>query len=200
VTVQRVCGNYSVFCPANSTTPTRVTAGYYSSASADGTTQTMQQPCPRPDMESLFCPGDGLTHPCPPGRFGNSSVGSLNSSLCSGLCVAGYYCPGSTTDTSMMSCGGLQWYAACRSAATAVVRCVADGSMRRNDDRYCPLGSETRQLVPTGWYSTPEGGNVTRRSGALVCDPGYYCIDSVRYECPAGAVAVESFRLCRLRV
>jgi hypothetical protein len=109
-----VCGNVSVFCVANATSPTPVTPGYYSVGSSNGTMQANQFMCPAAVTRaglSGYCPGDGLIRACPAGRFGNSTAIGSNSSLCSGPCPAGYYCPESSTEASTMPCGGVPWYA-----------------------------------------------------------------------------------------
>jgi hypothetical protein len=129
--VQLVCGNASVICPAMAAQPSPVTPGFYSVGSSNGTMQTNQFSCPAAvtrSLQSVYCPGDGLMHPCPPGRFGNSTATGLNSSLCSAPCPAGFYCPANaTTEKTLLPCGGLQWYvtslcwsASARALTTAV--------------------------------------------------------------------------------
>lgn len=54
---------------------------------------------------SVYCPGNGLLYPCPPGVYG--IVGGLNSSSCTGSCSPGYTCPSGSTNSTAGPCGGV---------------------------------------------------------------------------------------------
>lgn len=82
----------AVFCPAGSSAPLVVLAGYYSSEN-NRTTRVKQNVCP----VGSYCVS-GIIRDCPAGRFGRDE--KLFSPLCSGPCQLGHYCPpGSTTPT-----------------------------------------------------------------------------------------------------
>ena len=48
---------------------------------------------------------------------------------------------------------------------------------------YCPEYTMDPVAVPLGFYSTPEEGNVTLRSGVLKCPAGFVCVDGIKSEC-----------------
>ncbi len=80
--------------------------------------------------------------------------------MCVGPCQEGYYCPLGSVSATVTPCGAVTL--------------------------YCPLGSAAAMLVPTGWYSTPEEALDTVRSGAVPCEPGWYCFGARRSLCPNG--------------
>ena len=110
--------------------------------------------CPRGN----YCKNNVQTL-CPAGTYGNTL--GLSTPLCSGLCVAGFYCPEGTINYVLNRCGSV--------------------------DKYCPQGSATPQTAPEGYYTTPETGNVMTRTGIEICPLGHYCTGGVKYECPAGS-------------
>lgn len=79
----------------------------------------------------------------------------MTSSLCSGKCEAGYYCPAGSTSSRQAVCGGAEY--------------------------YCPAGSSAPQSVPSGAYSTPEAGPEYRRTGYELCAGDKVCRDGKRY-------------------
>ena len=90
-------------------------------------------------------------------RYGSSH--GLESSLCSGPCKGGYYCPMGSTRMDEYSCG--------------------------NSSFFCPEESFHRQSVQRGYYSSPEY-ETFRRYEELMCPPGSFCIKGTRYLCRAG--------------
>ncbi len=104
-----------------------------------------------------FCAG-GVRALCPAGRFGNTS--QMNSSLCSGSCEAGYLCVDGSVNATRERCG--------------------------RAEVYCPAGTPERLPVADGHYSAPLSAPPELRSEQLPCEPGYFCVQGVRYPCPAG--------------
>lgn len=92
-------------------------------------------------------------------------------------CAPGYYCPPASTSATMHDCG-------------------------MNASVYCPVGSYIPTRVSTGYYTVGSTGSglpvisypnrmqvsddVKNRAAQVQCEPGYYCIDGVRYICPRG--------------
>eukprot|EP00752_Nemacystus_decipiens_P010517 g9365.t1 len=87
-----VCGSPTVFCPAGSTNPVPVSAGYYSvGGGSDGTTRSSQVQC----EVGYYC-RDAVRTPCPAGTYGEST--GLRDAGCSGMCPAGMSCAEGTVD------------------------------------------------------------------------------------------------------
>lgn len=112
---------------------------------------------------------------CPAGRFGNST--GLNSSICSGWCQSGYYCPPGSTSATQMPCG--------------------------DRHSYCPLGSPLPLPAPSGrktisaLYDAATGedfGDGSTQIAAVVCSQGHYCSRGVEIPCPIGKYG-ESLQL-----
>lgn len=103
---------------------------------------------------------DYKRHPCPAGTYGNK-IG-LITSICSGLCPEGHYCPIQTINGYSYRCG--------------------------IPSLYCPLGSSKPLIVPNGYYSLNKindtGG--TMQSDIRICEAGSYCENGIKYKCPAG--------------
>jgi hypothetical protein len=114
-----------------------------------------------------YC-SDGVRRPCPPRTYGNTSL--LTDSSCSGVCPAGFFCPTGTISPFSNPCG--------------------DATV------YCPEGSHTPIEVPTGYYSVNDMNNadsdllddrhIKTRSAILPCPFGTFCLDGIKYACPAG--------------
>jgi hypothetical protein len=101
----QACGAASRFCPQGSGAFIVAAPGNYTAGSVDATTRTEQRVCPSPadtNGTAVFCV-DGVVTVCPAGTFG--IAGGLNSSLCSGLCTAGYACPAGSNSSTARDCG-----------------------------------------------------------------------------------------------
>ena len=128
-----ICSGASVYCPQGSAAAVAVSAGFYSAGGTSTYTQTMQLVCPSPsdpasNGSAVYCTGDGLIQVCPGGKFGNAS--GLTSSACSGPCLAGYYCPAGSANSTAFPCGGKNVYVvACHCVA------LSDGLLFPDD--YC---------------------------------------------------------------
>jgi hypothetical protein len=94
------------------------------------------------------------------GRYGSTVL--LNSSECSGPCAPGYYCPIGSTLALAQACG--------------------------NATVFCPSGSALPLPVLVGWYTTPDGqfDPVSRRSSAVQCAAGEFCVGGIRAPCEGG--------------
>ncbi|GMF24118.1 unnamed protein product [Phytophthora lilii] len=179
------CGDASVFCPSGSSVPTPVWPGYYTVRqlpngadslliSDDGFEkysvasfgeQALKNEAIR-DGQRICEPGtfclDGKKYLCPAGRYGDQS--GETSPLCAGTCTRGYYCPEGSTSPMQRECG-------------------ADGLI-------CRTGSSEPQLINQGYYSI--GITNTTRFFQRPCEPGYFCVDGVKYQCPAGTYGATS--------
>ncbi|KAG3078989.1 hypothetical protein PI125_g20831 [Phytophthora idaei] len=176
----RICGDSSVFCPSGSAVPTPVSTGYYtvqpppfeadslvvSDANAEAYSVDSLKNGGILDGQRICEPGtfcvDGKKSLCPAGRYGDKS--GETSPLCAGLCTRGYYCPEGSTSSKQIECGG--------------------------DGVICRTGSPEPQLIPKGYYSI--GITNATRFFQRPCEPGYYCVNGVKYQCPAGTYGATS--------
>jgi hypothetical protein len=104
---------------------------------------------------------NGIKNMCPSGFYGSSP--GLNSSLCSGLCPAGFYCPQGSS--APLFCG--------------------------DTNKYCPVGSSSPLAVPDGYFSLDLSGNTDpesklTRSSIQICPRGHHCSNGTKTYCPGG--------------
>lgn len=78
---------------------------------------------------------------------------------CAGSCQRGFYCPPGSVSATERACGG--------------------------DDRICRSGASLPEPVSRGYYSV--GDTNATRFTELPCEPGYFCISGVKYQCPEGS-------------
>jgi hypothetical protein len=164
-----MCGDASVFCPESSSSPHNVSLGYYtvdavgSDEPAAATTRVRQVVCPR----GHYCEG-GIKYLCPGGTYGSAE--GQSSSICSGVCPEGWYCPVGSVQPFQFSCISAHNAAGGRTATL-----------------YCPEGSTRPLHTAQGYYAVSphfeEGGGF---GGQKVCPRGSYCIEGMRHLCPAG--------------
>jgi hypothetical protein len=159
------CGNNTVYCPAGAAAPLNVGVGNYS-VGVSASTRDSQSVC----AAGSYCSG-GVSTSCPSGVYGNTS--GLSSAACSGLCLAGYYCPLGTNQPTTLPCG--------------------------NVSVFCPTGSSTPAWVGVGNMSVG-GVDVTRQQAQAVCPAGSYCIAGARLPCDAGRYGDVSQRTTSLCV
>ena len=158
------CGSSAVYCPEGSAFALPVDRGFYTDPSQPPDQRTRQLLCP----PGKWCPGDGMSHPCPAGAFGD--VSGLSTPSCAGFCSPGYFCPTGSTSAQQVECG-----------------------LHRGASVYCPAGAARPVAVSPGYYST--GGyektvglpQNTTRTGQMRCEPGHYCIAGMKIQCPAGS-------------
>ncbi|CAM9883027.1 unnamed protein product, partial [Discosporangium mesarthrocarpum] len=79
------CGGVDRFCPAGSSKPTAVDAGYYTVGGGSNNRTRVAQCEP-----GYYCNG-GIKFRCPAGTFG--IIAGLYSGMCSGYCPKGSACP-----------------------------------------------------------------------------------------------------------
>ena len=77
---------------------------------------------------------------------GRYGIEGMTNPQCTGGCEAGYYCEAGTTD--MQPCG--------------------------SSDVYCPALSVAPVPVASGYYTTPEDGDETLRTGQALCPIGSF--------------------------
>ena len=84
----------------------------------------------------------------------------LSRASCSGPCTAGHFCPAGSVSSTQSACGSAS--------------------------QYCPPGSPSPLLVPTGRYSTPLSADATRRFSTSAAPAGKFAASGMLYKCPAG--------------
>ncbi|KAJ7990480.1 hypothetical protein DPEC_G00300750 [Dallia pectoralis] len=199
------------FCPRGSTTPhaSPCLPGYYCPL---GT--ALPLPCP-PGTLKRHSGGSDLDecHPCPPGHY----CGQTGSANPSGLCAAGFFCPGgqSTDRPEQHVCGAGHFCV----EGSVRERACDPGSYQSNEGRphcetcpsgfyclqrgmtntvpcergfYCPFGSVNQRPCPAGTYGNLSG--LAEESECSLCEPGMYCKGkgntSPSGQCSAGFVCV----------
>ena len=177
---QNLCGGPDVYCPRGSALPTKVHDGFYGSHSGinagtlaqfdtSNDTFSVETPC----EPSYYCTG-GIKYPCPPGHFGWKF--GMQTAECSGLCPAGYYCP-SYMDVQPDSPSHTVWPYKPHISGT-------DHECGENS-WFCPKGSSYPTKVRGGYYTVGGDSDGGTRSMEIICPPGSYCINGVKYMCPA---------------
>ena len=126
--------------------------------------RSTQQICPT----GHYCPGDGRRYKCPAGRYADSE-GTVSDD-CLGPCDRGYYCTLGSDSAKQNECGSA--------------------------NVYCRRGSPRPISVTEGYYGGYSGSDAfaqalwdarnTTRSVELLCEPGYYCQNGLKYPCPPG--------------
>ncbi|ETW03965.1 hypothetical protein H310_04372 [Aphanomyces invadans] len=91
-----LCGNVAFFCPAGSSEPLAVAAGYYT-AGGTNSTRVRQEEC----GVGQFCQG-GIAYDCPQGTYGDTT--GLTVEQCSGWCAAGFFCPPRSASATANRC------------------------------------------------------------------------------------------------
>lgn len=138
------------------------TATYKKAGQAISVEDGCRMVCP----QGHYCPkASSKPIKCPAGRFG-SSMGMADVK-CSGTCRAGYFCPAGSTQYDQFPCGKSSY--------------------------YCPQGQPARLLVDRGFFSVPEEpvGSFQFRVDQVQCGPGTYCVDGLRFPCPAGRFGTQ---------
>jgi hypothetical protein len=206
------CGSPTLFCPAASSAPTPVSAGFYSTGGT-AITRSGQASCD----PGWWC-DKGSRHPCPPGKWGGTA--GLATPECSGDCEKGHYCEaGSTRSTGTAKCppgrfgdsAGLR-DASCGGACSEGSYCPAGSTSATESpcggaEVFCPAGSAAPRRARAGFYTvgadgqatTPEpgdpdtggsavamAGNVLLRVREVECEKGHWCAAGVKKPCPAG--------------
>jgi len=137
---------------------------------------------------------------CPPGTYGGAH--GLASADCSGACASGYFCPAGSTRADMHPCGGARWFCPPGSGdRTAVLpgwyTTLAGGRGKGGGDggsAGASLSSSYPSAVAASNADLVASGNIASsflRSGQALCEPGYWCHQGLRHDCPAGTYGAE---------
>ena len=154
-----VCGSIAHFCPEGSANATTVPDGYFSTPeNGPADLRKSAEECPL----GHWC-NRGEKHACPAGRYAN--ITKESTSLCTGPCMEGHYCPEASVSSMQYPCG--------------------------NTSMYCPLGASVPRKVPAGYYSTPLASSPAMRKSIAICDAGFWCNEGNRYACPKGRFGYE---------
>ncbi len=188
------CGGDDFFCPEGSSRRERVLLGggvgqdnhdkgafYTIGGTPDGSqshnnTRNEQKKCP----QGSYCV-NGKRMLCPAGRYG-PRIGERNES-CAGLCAEGFYCPEGSTNSHQRACGGPSHFCPEGSPFPKQVRVG-----------YFSYASPTKHLMGAlgypedSFYTALTTTNTTglRKTAEAICDPGHYCVEGVRHQCPIG--------------
>jgi hypothetical protein len=131
-----------------------------------------------PCQPGQFCVG-GVAAPCPAGVYG--ATPALQSSMCSGPCSAGYFCPANSTAATQVPCGSVTVFCPARSGLPQVAAAgkytVGPSNATRNDSAPCPGGSYciggVQFLCEAGSFGCADRLSVSTCNGP--CTSGYYC-------------------------
>ncbi|KAF0699237.1 Aste57867_10202 [Aphanomyces stellatus] len=153
------CLNATTYCPAGSSSPTGVSAGYSTVLATDGRLRMDQIQCPT----GSYCT-HGVAHSCPRGTYGSTT--GLTTPACSGPCAPGHICPAGSTTSQQSPCNAVArnptgTYAIngqqCLPCRPGFWCSQASGSPIQNEcgdtTVYCPLGSAAPQPVLPGYYA-----------------------------------------------
>ncbi|XP_035857407.1 zonadhesin-like [Sander lucioperca] len=173
-------------------------AGYYCIAGVnfpnpDGNFSTgVGGACPR----GRYCPeGTSLPLSCPPGTYSDSLhltdtrdcspcpagqfCGTAGLTRPSGLCQAGFYCPGADRKATGSEGGLCPPAHYCPEGSANSVPCPAGAYTNLTGQSVC-------SRCPAGYYCPEKTGNFTK----FPCPPGFYCPDGTRhatqFPCPRG--------------
>lgn len=117
-----MCGEPSRYCEGGNYRPVVVPEGYFSIGGNESTRHGISQ------AKKGYFASLGVLYVCPAGRYGLRNGES--SSLCSGVCQRGFFCPPGSVSPLMHPCG--------------------------SDNLICPTGSAVPVKVRTGFYTTSQ--------------------------------------------
>ena len=189
------CGSSSVYCPPGSVQPTPVQEGYYTVGGMGPITRSDEAIC----EPGTWCEG-GVVTSCPAGSYG--ATHGLSSPSCSGKCEAGYYCPTGSTSPVQIPCGDHTVFCPAGSARPVPVSLGSYTAGGRNEfipatqgmycrARYGVLDTAEALYAPlhiefdeARFCTGGQIGDNNTRSTQINCEPGYFCVNGLRYECP----------------
>lgn len=178
---QYQCGGSNYYCQSGSSEPTLASEGFYTAHSGDNAGELALWDVKNMTMSvEIICePGyyctKGIKYPCPPGQYGWQY--GLSSFYCNGKCAAGYYCPSYLTRQ-----GNVPDY----TVFPGKPHVIANEYKCGNNNYYCPAGSFYPIAVDGGYYSIGGDYDNSTRVSQEICPKGYYCIDAIKFPCPAG--------------
>mmetsp|Transcript_16910 Transcript_16910/g.31665 ORF Transcript_16910/g.31665 Transcript_16910/m.31665 type:complete len:797 (+) Transcript_16910:126-2516(+) len=161
---QFACGSSDLYCPTNSSTPTRVTEGYFTNEDAAEDVRSFETICP----PGYWCTG-GKRYKCIEGHYGAGTGNTA--STCEGKCDPGHFCTEGSTSKTQNACGGSSVYCPKGSHNTTEV----------TPGYYTVPGAIDLEIR----YGRDQK-NATM-SAQKVCEPGFYCSGGVKYHCAAGS-------------
>jgi hypothetical protein len=162
------CGGVHLYCPKQSGAPTPIDIGHYSDEGEPENKKTRQFLC----EPGYYCI-NGTRFKCSAGRFGSRF--GLHSPHCSGECSPGFFCPSGSSLPTQVQCG-----------------------FRKGSSVFCPAGSSKPLPVSLGSYTRGGYENIiglssnNTRTFQVPCEPGHYCIDGIKRQCPQGKFGNES--------
>lgn len=140
-------------------------AGYYATATAPASLVcstssgfTTTPPACYGCGASFYCLGGMSRTACPAGTWASPAAINLQTSTCSGLCLAGYYCPAGSTNNAPFKCGSI--------------------------DKYCPTGSGAPITILASdntKYTGPLSVQVDVREQAIACPAYRKCAGGVLF-------------------
>ena len=164
--------------------------GYYC---PQGSTQNDQIPC----AAGIYGAEEGLqTKECSPFCEHSGAPNNTNSAgakFCeSRNCASGYYCPTASISAKQMKCGSASVYCP---PSSVLPTPVSIG--------YYTIGNisvaEKMQVVTTITDINGQSGVIPTeysdelvRIAQIICEPGFYCIQGIRYKCPLGSYGSTS--------
>eukprot|EP00501_MAST-03F_sp_TOSAG23-6_P002544 GSMAST32.ASY1.ANO1.2683.1 assembled CDS len=145
------CGGISVYCPAASPKPIKVSIGFYTTKGGKNT-RSSQVICP----PGSYCVG-GERIQCPPGTYGSTE--GLTNNKCTGPCAAGYYCPEGSS-SSFRECGGERYFcphgSGSRQDVTSGHYSFGGTTLTRHGQRLCIAGADSEHSCPSTTISEIE--------------------------------------------
>lgn len=211
---QFMCGSPQLFCPHGSSRTELVSSGFFSVGLTEHTAAS-QEICP----EGFYC-SRGKKFACPPGRYGNQQ--GLVSSSCSGSCASGYYCPPGSSSPQEKICEnatvycpeGVGFPVPVASGFYSVLGKTREtgGNIPKDQPMRCnsqygrlglppeanfsvlhgPVSLSVIQFDETKFCVSGDIGDSQGRKGQAGCEPGSFCRNGLRYECPPGRFGSRS--------
>jgi hypothetical protein len=148
-------------------------------------TRFEQLPC----EAGSYCVG-GVRNRCPGGLAGAFPLETRPE--CSGVCVAGFYCPEGSTSVYQYPCGK---YVELHTSPISIIIVVYSASV------YCPAGSAYPLLSSAGFFTSASPATSPSVSAGstgteTVCSAGYFCVGGVQTPCPAGTFSNAGASSC----
>ena len=161
---QHACGSENLFCPRNSSAPTRVKKGWMTNENSGPEYRHFEVICP----PGWYCK-DGKRYKCKAGHFASNEGNSREE--CEGKCEVGHWCTEGSTSQTQNECGGSSLFCVKGSAQPAAV----------SPGFYTLAG-----MLDLHLRDKKDVQNRTM-SAQHVCEPGYYCEGGIKYQCREGS-------------
>jgi hypothetical protein len=172
---QNICGtNPNFYCPKGSDHPLPVALGYYADKWVNDIGYMSQKICDR----GAYCI-NGVKTLCPAGRYG-AEVQSIDP-LCSGICMAGYWCPEGSIKSTQEKCGLISSFCP---EGSAKPNTVSQGyytvatTIQNVTLLLYPIINETSKSNLTSLDLLERELSLELQADQNLCEPGYYCTGS----------------------